>query len=53
MTPGLYLTRTTFDQYDNAAEFDQEFWRHDALEMSIEVHADVAEGVRAGASRSA
>lgn len=52
-TPGLYLTRTTFDQYDNAVEFDQEFWRHDVLEMSIEVHADEAESARAAASQSA
>ena len=37
-TPGLYLTRTTYDQDDNVVEFDQEFWRHDVLEVAIEVH---------------
>lgn len=39
-TPGLYLTRTTYDQDDNVVEFDQEFWRYDVLEVAIEVHRE-------------
>ena len=35
-TPGLYLTRTTLDQFDNIIEFDQEFWRHDVLEVEVD-----------------
>lgn len=46
-TPGLYLTRTAFDQYDNIIEFDQEFWRHDALELEIDVDSEVTETVPA------
>jgi len=37
-TPGLYLSRTTYDQHDDVVEFDQEFWRHDVLELAVEVH---------------
>ncbi len=42
-TPGLYLTRTTLDQFDNIIEFDQEFWRHDILEVEVDTdtHGDV------------
>jgi DNA-binding GntR family transcriptional regulator len=36
-TPCLYLTRASYDQHDNIIEFDQEFWRHDVLEISMEV----------------
>jgi len=39
-TPGLYLTRTTYDQHDNVIEFAQEFWRHDVLELEIDVETD-------------
>jgi DNA-binding GntR family transcriptional regulator len=39
-TPGLYLTRTTCDQHDNVIEFAQEFWRHDVLELEIDVETD-------------
>jgi DNA-binding GntR family transcriptional regulator len=41
-TPGLYLTRTSYDQHDNVVEFDQEFWRQDVLELIVEVHREVA-----------
>ena len=40
-TPGLYLTRATYDQHDNVVEFDQEFWRQDVLEVAIEVHTEL------------
>ncbi len=36
-TPSLYLSRKVYDQFDNVIEFDQEFWRHDALEISVDV----------------
>ena len=43
-TPGLYLTRTTYDQHDNVVEFDQEFWRNDVLEVAIEVRTEALAG---------
>ncbi len=55
-TPGLYLTRTTYDQDDNVVEFDQEFWRYDVLEVAIEVHTQAmaaAPVAAVGSSRSA
>jgi DNA-binding GntR family transcriptional regulator len=33
-TPSIYLIRTNYDQDDNIIEVDQEFWRHDALEIT-------------------
>ena len=42
--PGLYLARTSFDQSNNVIEFDQEFWRHDVLEICVDVHADQEQG---------
>ncbi len=47
--PSLYLSRIIYDQFDSIIEFDQEFWRHDALEICINVHHHLspvqAEGV--------
>ncbi len=37
-TPSLYLSRTNHDQFGNVVEFDQEFWRHDALEICVNAH---------------
>ncbi len=34
-TPGLYLSRTIRDQYNEVVELDEEFWRHDAITISI------------------
>lgn len=34
-TPGLYLSRTILDQYNEVVEFDQEFWRHDAIDICV------------------
>ena len=34
-TPGLYLSRTIRDQFNNVVELDEEFWRHDAITISI------------------
>ncbi len=36
-TPSLYVSRKIYDQFDNVIEFDQEFWRHDALEICVDV----------------
>jgi DNA-binding GntR family transcriptional regulator len=38
-TPSLYLSRVIYDQFDNVLEFDQEFWRHDALEICVNIHS--------------
>lgn len=34
-TPGLYLMRTILDQRDKFVEIDEEFWRHDAIDIRI------------------
>jgi DNA-binding GntR family transcriptional regulator len=34
-TPSLYLSRTILDQFDEVVELDQEFWRHDAIEICV------------------
>jgi len=34
-TPGLYLIRTIVDQHDKVIEIDEEFWRHDAIDICI------------------
>ena len=36
--PGLYVGRVARDQHGNLVEFDQEFWRHDVLEIRVQVH---------------
>ncbi len=43
-TPSLYLSRAILDQFGEVVEFDQEFWRHDAIEIcvSAERTADAA-----------
>ncbi len=41
--PSLYLSRIIYDQFDNIIEFDQEFWRHDALEICVDAgHRNVS-----------
>ncbi len=35
-SPALYLERLSFAQDGRAVEFDQEFWRPDALEIKLE-----------------
>ena len=34
-TPSLYLTRAILDQFDQVVELDQEFWRHDAIDIRV------------------
>jgi DNA-binding GntR family transcriptional regulator len=34
-TPSLYLSRTILDQSNEVVELDQEFWRHDAIDISV------------------
>ena len=34
-TPGLYLSRAILDQFQEVVEFDQEFWRHDAINICV------------------
>jgi DNA-binding GntR family transcriptional regulator len=36
-TPGLYLSRTIVDQFNEVVELDEEFWRHDAIDICISV----------------
>jgi len=34
-TPGLYLSRAILDQFNEVVELDEEFWRHDAINICI------------------
>ena len=34
-TPSLYLSRTILDQFNRVVELDQEFWRHDAIDICV------------------
>ena len=34
-TPSLYLSRAILDQFNEVLEFDQEFWRHDAIDICV------------------
>jgi len=34
-TPSLYLSRVILDQFNEVIEVDQEFWRHDAIDISV------------------
>lgn len=42
-TPGLYLSRTIRDQFNEIVELDEEFWRHDAISISISAAGRCAE----------
>ncbi len=34
--PGLSIVRTSYDASGRVVEFDREYWRHDALKISVE-----------------
>lgn len=34
-TPSLYLSRAILDQFGQVVELDQEFWRHDAIDIRV------------------
>lgn len=36
-TPGLLLTRTSFDPTGRVVEYDQEYWRHDAIRVHVDL----------------
>ncbi len=42
-TPSLYLSRTIFDPFNEVVELDQEFWRHDAIEICVSAAGRVEE----------
>ncbi len=35
--PGLSVTRTSYDAQGRIVEFDREYWRHDALKISVDI----------------
>lgn len=35
--PGLSVVRTSYDGNDRVVEFDLEYWRHDALKISVDI----------------
>jgi len=49
-TPSLYLSRTILDQFDEVVELDQEFWRHDAIEICVSAAAGAAAGIQKSAT---
>ena len=42
-TPSLYLSRTILDQLKEVVEFDQEFWRHDAIDICVSTVGNLEE----------
>jgi DNA-binding GntR family transcriptional regulator len=36
-TPGLLVTRTSFDAQGRAVEYDREYWRHDAVRVHVDI----------------
>lgn len=37
-TPGLLVVRTTFDTAGRVIEYDQEYWRHDAIRVHVDLN---------------
>jgi DNA-binding GntR family transcriptional regulator len=35
--PGLSVVRTSYDAQGRIIEFDREYWRHDALKISVDI----------------
>jgi DNA-binding GntR family transcriptional regulator len=35
-TPGLLVVRTSFDEAGRVVEYDQEYWRHDAIRVHVD-----------------
>ena len=42
-TPSLYLSRAIFDQFNRVVEIDQEFWRHDAIDIHVSAKEPIGE----------
>ncbi len=40
-TPSLYLSRAILDQFNEVIELDQEFWRHDAIDICVSAAASL------------
>jgi len=51
-SPSLYLSRSILDQFDEIIELDQEFWRHDAIDICISAAGRIEEETKnAGVKR--
>jgi DNA-binding GntR family transcriptional regulator len=37
-TPGLLVVRTSFDERGRVVEYDQEYWRHDAIRVHVDTN---------------
>lgn len=37
-TPGLLVVRTSFDSLGRVVEYDQEYWRHDAIRVHVDIN---------------
>ncbi len=46
-TPSLYLSRAILDQFNEVVEFDQEFWRHDAIDICVSATGSQTEAAQA------
>ncbi len=42
-TPSLFLSRTILDQHNEVIELDQEYWRHDAIDICVSATGNTAE----------
>lgn len=41
-TPGLLVVRTSFDSAGRVVEYDQEYWRHDAIRIHVDLGVQTA-----------
>lgn len=40
-TPGLLVVRTSFDEQGRVVEYDQEYWRHDAIRVHVDINVQL------------
>lgn len=42
-TPGLLVVRTSFDERGRVVEYDQEYWRHDAIRVHVDTNVRLSQ----------
>jgi len=43
-TPGLLVVRTSFDPQGRVVEYDEEYWRHDAIRVHVDINVPATGG---------
>lgn len=47
-TPGLLVVRTSFDERGRVIEYDQEYWRHDAIRVHVDIDVEPPQADQSG-----